>query len=116
MTFALCELDEFDNLKNIVRVFDKAYSTSDIYKQDIYDGMFPAVFVSREDVRRAVLDDDDDWDEPEGGDVFSRLTTEEMLNICEDLQDAYVENGYWDDLAIICEDLKPKESEDDDDE
>lgn len=113
LKYALCELDEFNNLKNIVRVFEKAYTISDIYKQDIYCGMFPSVFVSREDVRRAVLNDDDDWDEPEGGDVFSKLTTEEMLNICEDLQDAYVETGYWDDLAIICEDLKPEGDDDD---
>jgi hypothetical protein len=113
LRYALCELDEFDNLKNIVKVFENAYSTSDIYKMDIYDGMFPAVFVSREDVRRAVLDNDDDWDEPENGDVFSRLTKEEMLNICEDLQDAYVENGYWEDLACVCEDLKPEDDDDD---
>lgn len=112
LKYALCELDESNNLKNIVKVFENAYSTSDIYKQDVYDGMFPSVFVSREDVRRAVMGDDECWDEPEDGDVFSKLTTEEMLNICEDLQDAYVENGYWDDLAIICEDLK---QEDDDD-
>lgn len=113
LKYALCELDESNNLKNIVKVFENAYSTSDIYKQDVYDGMFPSVFVSREDVRRAVMGDDEYWDEPEGGDVFSRLTIEDMMNICEDLQDAYVENGYWDDLAIICEDLKPEDDDDD---
>jgi hypothetical protein len=113
LKYALCEIDEFNNLKSVVKVFENAYSTSDIYKMDIYDGMFPAVFVSRDDVRRAVLDDDDVWEAPEGGDVFSKLTIEEMMNICEDLQDAYVDNGYWIDLACICEDLKPEGDDDD---
>jgi hypothetical protein len=114
LKYALCELDELGNLKNVIKIFEKAYSTSDVYKRDIDGGMFPAVFVSREDVRRAVCGDD--YEEPEDEDVFSKLSVEEMLQICEDLQDAYVAGAYWDDLACICEDLKPEDADDEDED
>lgn len=104
MTFAVCEIED----GKILIMLRESNSLMDLSKIDIDPGLFPAVFVSREDVRRALTDMDDECDEPDEPDAISKLTDAEMCDIAVDLQDAYVEGAYWDDLECICEDLKPE--------
>jgi len=109
LTFAVCEMED----GKILKIIKEVSTLSELSKMDMCCGLFPAVFVSRDDVRRALTSYDDDCDDPDEPDVISKLTDAEMYDIASDLQDAYVEGAYWDDLACICEDLK---SEDEDDE
>jgi hypothetical protein len=98
LTFAICEIDGLGTFK----VLKEANTLSELSRLDIDPGIFPAVFVSRDDIDRAingeVYDDEDEDEDAEVEDV-SKLTDQEMLDICENLQDYYVEFGtYWEDL------------------
>ena len=103
MTFAVCEIDDDGKIVKLVREAD---SLSVLSHMDVDPGLFPAVFVTREDIKGALSEDF----EPENldedvQDRVDRLTDAEMLAIASDLQDAYVDENYWTDLECICEDL-----------
>jgi hypothetical protein len=88
-------------------VLKQADSLSELSRMDIESGIFPAVFVSRADIDRALFPDEYEEGEPEEINTgVAKLTDGEMIQIAADLQDVYVEYGsYWDDLESICEDL-----------
>ena len=103
MTFAVCEIDDDGKIVKLVREAD---SLSVLSHMDVDPGLFPAVFITRDDIESALSGDF----EPENLDSdikerIRRLTDAEMLAIASDLQDAYVDGNYWTDLECICEDL-----------
>lgn len=89
-----------------IKVLKESYSLLDLSKMDIEPGSFPSVFVCRDDIRAAVtggsVDEMEDID-PELDKQIDDLTDDQMRRICEMMQDAYVETGYWDDLKYILE-------------
>lgn len=108
--YALCRVDITKHKNRDERFYlpiKEANSLSELSRMDIEPGIFPAIFVSRGDVDRAVHEEDYEEGEPDHiDDKVARLTDQEMMEICSDLQDVYVEYGsYWDDLSSICEDL-----------
>jgi len=85
----------------------KAKSLYELSRMDIAPGIFPAIFVSRDDIYRALYDEvyeeEADEENTEIEDV-SKLTDKEVMDICADLQDYYVEFGsYWEDLKTCSE-------------
>ena len=89
-----------------IKVLKESYSLLDLSKMDIEPGSFPSVFICRDDIRAAVTGgsiDDMENIGKELDDKIESLTDEQMRRICELMQDAYVENGYWDDLKYIFE-------------
>ncbi len=106
--YAVCKLvceKEGDILET--HIIKEAQSLSELSTKDISPGIFPAVFISRADIDRALSPDDYEESEPEEIDTeVAKLTDGEMIQIAADLQDVYVEYGsYWDDLESVCEDL-----------
>ena len=108
MTFVVAETNDLGGYT----VLKQADSLSELSRMDIESGIFPAVFVSRADIDRALFPDEYEEGEPEEIDTeVAKLTDAEMIQIAADLQDVYVEYGsYWDDLNTICEDLHEEES------
>lgn len=102
MTFAVCEIED----GKIVKVMRDADTLSGLYRMDVDPGLFPAVFVSRDDIIGALNDGDlEDVDEDLEKKIRG-LTDEQMIEIASDLQDAYVEGSYWIDLECICENIE----------
>ena len=102
MTFAVCEIED----GKIVKVIRENEMLSGLYGMDIDPGLFPAVFVSRDDIIGALNDGDlEDVDE-ELEKKIRGLTDDQMIEIASDLQDAYVEGHYWIDLECICENIE----------
>jgi hypothetical protein len=102
LTFAICEIDGLGTFK----VLKEADSLEKLSNMDILPGIFPAVFISREDVEHALY-----FEDYEEGELLheniSKLTDEDMVDICFDLQNQYISYGtYWEDLESQCEDLK----------
>lgn len=99
MKYIVAEVDG-----GLTKVLKEADSLNKLANMDIIPGIFPAVFISREDVARALDMDYEEGDElPER---IAKLTDEEMIDICYDVQNQYVEYGtYWDDIEAQCEDL-----------
>jgi len=96
----------------LTKVLKEADSLHELSRMDIAPGIFPAIFVSRDDIYRALYDEiyeeegDEECEEERYCDV-SKITDQEMMDICVNLQDVYVEYGsYWDDLESVCEDLQ----------
>lgn len=108
MTYIVAEVDG-----GLTKVLKQANTLSELSRMDIDPGIFPAVFVSREDIDRSIHEEDYMTDEPDIIDFkVSRLTDEEMIEVCDDLQNQYVGYGsYWDDLAYLCEDLLQDEED-----
>jgi len=101
LTFAVCEIED----GKIVKVIRESDMLSGLRSMDTEPGLFPAVFVSRDDIIGALNDGDlEDVDEDLEKKIRG-LTDEQMIEIASDLQDAYVEGSYWIDLECICEDL-----------
>lgn len=100
MTFVVAETNDLGGY-TILRQADSLVKLSNM---DIFPGIFPAVFISREDVARALdIDYEDDDPIPE---KIANLTDEEMMDICSGVQNQYVEYGtYWDDIEAQCDDL-----------
>ena len=101
MTFVVAETNDLGGYT----ILKQADSLLKLSNMDILPGIFPAVFISRADVERAVY-----FEEYEDGDELheriENLTDEEMMDICFDVQNQYVEYGsYWDDIESQCEDL-----------
>jgi hypothetical protein len=107
--YGVCKFDietsTSDDLKDI-EILKESYSLLDLSKMDVDPGSFPAVFISKDDIRAAVtggsVDDMENIDEELDKEI-EFLTNDEMRRICELMQDAYVETGYWDDLKYIFE-------------
>ena len=102
------------------QILKEADSLFKLSRVDIEPGIFPAVFVSRDDIKRALNVDSESYESDFEGteniakekirrklieEKISNLTDREMIDISCDLQNAYVDGRYWDDLADICEDL-----------
>lgn len=100
MTFVVAETNDLGGYT----ILKQADSLVKLSNMDIVPGIFPAVFISREDVARALDMDYEEGDElPER---IAKLTDEEMIDICSDVQNQYVSYGsYWDDIEAQCEDL-----------
>jgi hypothetical protein len=100
LTFVVAETNDFGGYT----ILKQADSLLKLSNMDILPGIFPAVFISRDDVARALDIDYEDGDAlPE---KIKNLTDEEMIDICYDVQNQYVEYGsYWDDIEAQCEDL-----------
>ena len=100
MTFVVAETNDLGGYT----ILKQADSLLKLSNMDILPGIFPAVFISRDDVARALDIDYEDGDAlPER---IKNLTDEEMIDICYDVQNQYVEYGsYWDDIEAQCEDL-----------
>lgn len=100
MTFVVAETNDLGGYT----ILRQADSLAKLSNMDIVPGIFPAVFISREDIARA-LDMDYEEDDPLPEKV-AKLTDDEMMDICYDVQSQYVEYGsYWDDIEAQCEDL-----------
>ena len=100
MTFVVAETNDLGGYT----ILKQADSLLKLSNMDILPGIFPAVFISRDDVARALDIDYEDGDPlPE---KIKNLTDEEMIDICYDVQNQYVEYGtYWEDIEAQCEDL-----------
>jgi hypothetical protein len=90
----------------ILKIIREADSLVVLSHMDVDPGLFPAVFVTREDIKGALsVDFEPENLDEEVQDRIERLTDVEMIEIASDLQDAYVAGNYWTDLECICEDL-----------
>jgi len=116
LTFVVAETNDLGGYT----ILKQAESLMDLSKMDIDPGSFPAVFVARSDIVCALGGEDGDYEDDfegtertvedkiirkERNERVSKLTDKEMREIASDLQDAYVDGTYWDDLSNICEDL-----------
>lgn len=106
MTFVVAETNDLGGYT----ILKQADSLVKLSNMDILPGIFPSVFISREDVARAL-----DMDYEEGDELpkkIAKLTDEEMMDICSDVQNQYVSYGsYWDDIEAQCEDLHDEDDE-----
>lgn len=100
MTFVVAETNDLGGYT----ILKQADSLNKLSNMDILPGIFPAVFIAREDVARALDTDYEEGDPlPE---TIVNLTDEEMMDICFGVQSVYVEYGsYWNDIEGQCEDL-----------
>ena len=102
MTFVVAETNDLGGY-TILKQSDSLLKLSNM---DILPGIFPAVFISRADVERALYFEEYEGDEDDLHEKIAKLTDEEMMDICYDVQNQYVEYGtYWDDIEAQCEDL-----------
>ena len=108
MTFVVAETNDLGGYT----ILKQADSLEELSRVDIVPGIFPSVFISRADIDRAIYPCDYDEGSPDEIDTdIAGLTDEEMMQICADLQDQYVEYGsYWDDIELICDGLNDEES------
>lgn len=105
MKYIVAEIDG-----GLTKVLKEADSLVELSRMDIDPGIFPSVFVSRDDIYRALYDEiyEDEGDEEREEERYcdvSKITDQEMTDICANLQDYYVEFGtYWQDLKTVSED------------